>query len=126
MNVKEIFELKNSAFNKAFNSGDVNALVELYAVNAILSPGNGQVLVGRSELEKLFTSFIDGGVHDHTLEILETGSDENMIYQVAKWGAKGEIKDGELPAYGGITTNVLHKNADGTWLTHSHIWNVNQ
>lgn len=121
-----ILEAINITWNTAFNSGDIKGLVSLYAEDAILSPGDGKVLVGRDEIEKLFNSFIDGGVHDHTLEIVESGATDNMMYQVARWGAKGAETNGETPAFGGITTNVLQKNADGQWLAKTHIWNANQ
>lgn len=123
---RSILEAINITWNTAFNNGDIKGLVSLYAVDAILSPGDGKVLVGRNEIEKLFNSFIDGGVHDHTLEIVESGATDNMMYQVARWGAKGAETNGEAPAFGGITTNVLHKNADGQWLSKTHIWNANQ
>lgn len=123
---RSILEAINVTWNAAFNSGDIKGLVSLYAEDAILSPGDGKVLVGREEIEKLFNSFIDGGVHDHTLEIVESGATDNMMYQVARWGAKGAETNGETPAFGGITTNVLQKNADGQWLTKTHIWNANQ
>lgn len=123
---RSILEAINITWNTAFNSGDIKGLVSLYAEDAILSPGDGKVLVGREEIEKLFNSFIDGGVHDHTLEIVESGATDNMMYQVARWGAKGAETNGETPAFGGITTNVLQKNAEGQWLTKTHIWNANQ
>lgn len=126
MSNKSILEAINVAWNKAFNSGDIKALVSLYAEDAILSPGDGKVLVGREEIETLFKSFIDGGVHDHTLEIVEFGATDSMMYQVARWGAKGAETNGEAPAFGGVTTNVLQKNADGQWLSHTHVWNANQ
>lgn len=126
MNNRAVLEAINVAWNTAFNKGDIKGLVSLYAEDAILSPGDGKVVVGRDELAKLFNSFVDGGVHDHTLEIVEAGATDNMMYQVARWGAKGAETNGETPAFGGVTTNVLKKNADGQWLTQTHVWNANQ
>ena len=48
----------NQVWNATFNSGDSTALSMLYSENATLSPGNGQVLVGRKEIAELFKSLI--------------------------------------------------------------------
>lgn len=119
-------EAANAEWNKALNSGDVKGLAALYTENATLSPGNGKVLVGRAEIENLFKSFVDGGVHNHSLEIIEVGGSGKMIYQVARWSAQGAEANGETPSFGGITTSVLEQGSDGTWSTRTHVWNVSQ
>jgi uncharacterized protein (TIGR02246 family) len=119
-----ILESLNSAWNQALNSGNVRALAGLYAENATLSPGNGQTLVGRGEIEKLFKDFVDHGVHDHTIEIVDAGGDDHLLYQVARWNARGAAKDGETPSFGGITTSVFEKGEDGRWLARAHVWNA--
>lgn len=119
-------EAANAEWNKALNSGDVKGLAALYTENATLSPGNGKVLVGRAEIENLFKSFVDGGVHNHSLEIIEVGGSDKMIYQVARWSAQGAEANGETPSFGGITTSVLEQGSDGTWSTRTHVWNVSQ
>jgi len=126
MNYTSIVEAANTEWNKAFNSGNLNSLTALYAENATLSPGDGKALVGRAEIGNLFKSFIDGGVHNHTLEIVEVGGSDKMIYQVARWSAQGAEANGEKPTFGGITTSVLELGADGHWLARTHIWNANQ
>lgn len=119
-------EAANAEWNKALNSGDVKGLAALYTENATLSPGNGKVLVGRAEIESLFKSFVDGGVHNHTLEVIEVGGSDKLIYQVARWSAQGAEANGETPSFGGITTSVLEQGSDGTWSTRTHVWNVSQ
>ncbi len=126
MNNRSIIEAANAEWNKALNSGNVKELAALYTENATLSPGNGVTLVGRAEIEGLFKSFVDAGVHNHTLEIVEVGGSDKMIYQVARWNAEGAEANGETPSFGGITTSVLEQSSDGNWLARTHIWNVNQ
>jgi uncharacterized protein (TIGR02246 family) len=94
MNNRSIIEAANAKWNKALNSGNVKELAALYTENATLSPGNGKTLVGRSEIENLFKGFVDGGVHNHTLEIIEVGGTDKMIYQVARWNAQGAEANG--------------------------------
>ncbi len=119
-------EAANAKWNKALNSGNVKELAALYTENAILSPGNGKTIVGRAEIKNLFKGFVDGGVHNHTLEIIEVGGTGKMIYQVAKWKAQGAEANGKTPSFGGIATSVLQQGSDGNWHTRTHIWNVNQ
>jgi uncharacterized protein (TIGR02246 family) len=126
MKNRSIIEAANAEWNKALNSGNVKGLAALYTENAILSPGNGVTLVGRAEIEVLFKSFVDAGVHNHTLEIVEVGGSDKMIYQVARWNAQGAEVKGETPSFGGITTSLLEQSADGNWLARTHVWNVNQ
>lgn len=122
--IKTIVETANTAWNQALNSGNTKALSGLYAENATLSPGNGKTLTGRTEIENLFKGFVDSGVHNHTLEIIEVGGTDKIIYQVSKWNANGASVDGKKPSFGGITMSVLELGADGKWLARSHVWNA--
>lgn len=126
MNIRSIFDTANTNWNNALNSGNISALAALYAENATLSPGNGKTLKGRVEIATLFQGFVDAGVHNHTLEIVEVGGFENLIYQIAKWNAQGKESNGKCPEFGGITTSVLERSSDGIWLARTHIWNVEQ
>lgn len=119
-----IVESANVAWNKAFNNKDINALVEQYSSSAVLSPGNGEVLRGHEEITALFKSFIDGGVNSHSLEVINAEGSDDVIYQIAKWSASGPEVDGIKPTFGGITTSVLNKTAEGKWVIKSHIWNA--
>ncbi|HEY3326905.1 MAG TPA: SgcJ/EcaC family oxidoreductase [Novimethylophilus sp.] len=122
--IRSTIESINSTWNQALNSGNAAALAALYTEDAKLSPGNGNTLVGRAEIEKLFQSFIDNGVHNHAIEIIEVGGNDRLAYQVARWSANGAEKDGRTPSFGGILMSVLEKQANGTWLSRSHVWNA--
>lgn len=122
--VRSTIEQLNAAWNQALNSGNAMAVAALYTEQATLSPGNGQTLVGRAEIEKLFESFITNGVHNHAIEIVEAGGGDRLAYQVARWSANGAEKDGKKPAFGGILMSVVEKGNDGRWLTRSHVWNL--
>jgi uncharacterized protein (TIGR02246 family) len=126
MNNRLLFEAANAKWDKALNSGNTKSLVALYTENAIISPGNGKTLVGRAQIENLFKGFVDGGVHNHILDIIEVGDSDKTIFQVARWSAQGAESKGEIPSFGGISTSILELNSDGNWLTRLHIWNINQ
>lgn len=121
---RDVVEALNSQWNKAFNSGNPASVASLYDKNAILSPGNGEVLVGQVAIEKLFRSFIENGVHDHTIEVIDIHHDGNTLYEVAKWHAYGVEKDGIKPEFGGILVNVFQIDNNGKWRSHLHTWNT--
>lgn len=123
--VKAVVNTANATWNQALNGGDAHALAAQYAEDATLSPGNGQILVGRAQIEQLFAGFVKGGVRNHQLQLDNAGGDGKLIYQTSKWSANGAAAaDGKLPAFGGVTTSVLEKGADGKWLIRSHVWNL--
>ena len=123
-NVRTVVTGLNSTWNDAFNRGDATAVAALYDEKATLSAGDGKTLVGRAEIEKLFKSFIDAGVHKHTIDIVEVYGNGDFAYEVAKWSAMGREKDGKEPAFGGVLTNVFERGTDGKWKSMSHVWNT--
>lgn len=123
---RAIVEAANTAWNQALNSGNPQALAALYTEDAIVSPGNGQTLAGRAKIEALFRGFVENGVHDHSLDIIKVGGSGKLIYQVARWSARGAAVDGKTPSFGGITSSVLEQDEDGTWRARSHVWNAGQ
>lgn len=122
--LRATLETLNSNWNQALNSGKAAAVAELYTEHAVLSPGNGTTLSGRAAIEKLFQSFVDNGIHNHAIKIIDVGGNERQAYQVARWSANGAEKDGNKPVYGGILMSVIEKDASGKWLSRSHIWNM--
>jgi len=114
----------NTMWNNTFNSGDSTALAALYTGNATLSPGNGEVLIGQEQIGGLFKSFIDNGVHNHTIETIEAYRDNKQIVQLGKWRAEGVDDKKEAISFGGVLMTVIEQNSDGVWLTRSHIWNM--
>jgi len=123
-NVRTVVSGLNSSWNEAFNKGDASAVAALYGERATLSAGDGKTLVGRSEIEKLFKGFIDGGVHEHTIDIVEVYGNGDFAYEVARWSAKGRAKDGKEAGFGGVLTNVFERGTDGKWKSMSHVWNT--
>lgn len=122
--IKTIVEEGNFAWNAALNSGNVHSLVALYAEDATVSAGDGKTIVGRAAIEELFKGFIDNGVHNHSLEIIQVKGSDNMIYQVTKWSANGAETKGIKPSFGGITMSTLLHSDDDEWLIGAHVWNA--
>jgi uncharacterized protein (TIGR02246 family) len=119
-----VVDAANAAWNDALNRGDVDALATLDAADATLSPADGNVVSGLAEIRRLFQGFIDAGVHNHQLETLTAFGDDRRIVQVARWSARAGRGDGSMPTLGGITTNVLERDADGRWRSGVQVWNT--
>lgn len=123
-NIRSTVENANLAWNKALNTGDISSLANLYTEDATISAGDGKTLVGRTAVEKLFNGFIENGVHNHSLEVIQVGGADKMIYQVTKWRANGAETNGIKPSFGGITMSTLLQSDDNVWLISAHVWNV--
>jgi len=121
---EKILQSVNANWNATFNSGDSTKLATLYTENATLSPGNGEVLVGREQISGLFKSFIDNGVHNHSIETIEAYRDNKQIVQLGKWSAESVNDKQETISFGGILMTVIEQDSDGAWLTRSHVWNM--
>jgi len=117
-------EKLNQNWNALFNKGDAKAVAQLYSETAILSPGNGQVLKGQTEVETLFQSYVDGGVHNHAIEVVDSYRDGNTLYQVSNWSASGQEAGGVTPTFGGVVTLISKLNEQGEWKLQLHSWNV--
>ena len=119
----QIVDNANKTWNDTFNSGNSEALAELYSETATLSPGNGEVLVGRLEIAGLFQSFFDNGVHNHTIEPVAIYREQHQIVQVGKWRAEAVDDNQQKNSFGGVLVTVL-QNDNGKWLLRSHVWNM--
>jgi len=124
VNDRQLVEQLNQNWNNLFNSGDAHAVAQLYSETAILSPGNGQILNGQTEIEALFQSFVDSGVHAHQITVVDSFRDGNTLYQISNWSASGKEQEGVTPSFGGIVTIISKLNEQGEWKIQLHSWNV--
>lgn len=120
---KGTVEKLNVEWDKAFNSANASALAAMYHEKAMVSPGNGKVVSGRAEIEKLFKGFFEAGAHNHKIDIVAVHGSGNLMHQVARWTANGPEKEGKKPAWGGVLTSTFEK-IDGKWQAVSHVWNA--
>jgi ketosteroid isomerase-like protein len=120
----EVVKQANATWNQFFNQGDSIQLANLYAEDATLSPGNGQILTGVSEISGLFQSFMDNGVNHHSIELVNVYEQGEQLVQLGKWSAQGKNAENQTIEFGGVLMTVLMKNQAGEWKVHSHVWNM--
>lgn len=121
---KSIIKNGNLAWNSALNTGNISGLAALYAQDATVSAGDGQIIVGRAAIEQLFNAFKKNGVHNHNLEIIQVEGADKMISQISKWSANGAETNGVKPSLGGITMSTIIQNDYDEWLICAHVWNT--
>jgi len=126
MNNQQLAEQLNQQWNTLFNQGDSLAVAALYSETALVSPGNGEIIKGQTAIATLFQGFIEGGVHNHTIEVVESYRYNDTLYQVAKWQASGQAQEGVTPVFGGIVTLISQRNVHGEWVLQVHTWNMKQ
>lgn len=123
---QEVVNSANEQWNTAFNNSDLEALTDLYAARATLSPGDGNVLNGQQEIAGLFEGFFANGLHNHQIDTIATYSADGQVTQLANWSADVEGEDGEIQTFKGVLVTVLQQNDQGEWEVVSHIWNMAQ
>jgi uncharacterized protein (TIGR02246 family) len=121
---KQTVQRLNADWNAAFNRKDAAGLAALYHEKAVVSPGNGQAVVGRAEIQKLFQGFFDAGAHNHAIEVIAAGGQGDMLWEVAKWSANLPEKDGRKPVMSGILVQNFQRMPGNRWQSASHVWNA--
>ena len=102
----------SALFTGYFNSGDLDALVDLYENNAILLPEPGKPVSGHDQIRAALEAFVSTGlkIEVKTHAVHETDRTA-LIY--SKW----TLSDGQggAPVMAGNTVEVVGKQPDGTW-----------
>ena len=114
----------NAAFDQAFNSKNVEAIAQLYDVNAVVMPAPaGEPVVGVSAIQTFFAGLIAAGVIEHQLTLADAVEDGNLAYQRGNWAGAMVDESGVKQTFGGNVHLVYRKQADGGWKAVTHIWN---
>ncbi len=102
-------------FERAFNAGDLDALVDLYEPDAALIPQPGTVVHGKDEIGPALQQFLDlgGTISLETKEVIEVG---DLAYLANRWSLTGTGPDGSALDMGALTAEVARRQPDGTWL----------
>jgi uncharacterized protein (TIGR02246 family) len=102
------------AFGEAFNAGDVDALLALYAPDASLVPQPGQVVSGTAALRAALAGFLAlrGQMTLETRAIVVAG---DLAQTHGQWTLSGTAPDGSPLQMAGRSAEVLRRQPDGTW-----------
>jgi ketosteroid isomerase-like protein len=107
-------------WDAAFNAGDAAGLSKSYTKDAVILPAGGETVTGPAGAEKLFGSFIKGGLKNHKVTVQGGDGEGDSGYVYGRWQV--DAGDKKLA---GHWVNVL-KREDGQWRTALHTWNLDQ
>lgn len=96
-------------FERAYNSGNVEDIVALYEPGAVLVSG-GELISGHEGLRNAYTAFLASGARMKldTRAVIE--SSEGLAVLHGAWSL------GPPSATHGLSTEVVRRQADGSWM----------
>ena len=105
----------HALFEDAFNLGDVEAIAALYEPGAVLIV-DGDHVIGRENIRKAFESLVTrrGRMTLETRAIVETRLGLAVLH--GDWVVEPPAGTGSEFATRGLSTEVVRKQPDGTWL----------
>lgn len=108
-------EAVHQLFALAFNARDLDALVALYEPDATLVPQPGQTASGHAAIQEAFRGFLAiRGPFE--LRHQQTIQSPTIALLFSHWRLTGTDPDGNAVELMGQTTDVVRRQADGSWL----------
>ena len=99
---------------EALNAGDLEAAVALYEPNASFVQQPGQVVTGRAAIREVMQGFLAVKPKLKIEVNAVQGGDVALLR--SKWSLNGTGPDGKPVTMSGNGTEVVRRQADGTWL----------
>lgn len=118
--VRAAVEAGNKKFMSAVEKHDAAALGALYSTSAEAFPPNGDIVRGRTAIQKMWQGVLDSGVASADLATVEVQADGNLAYEVGTYTMNG--KDGKPLDKGKYV--VVWMKEGGDWKIHRDIWNT--
>jgi uncharacterized protein (TIGR02246 family) len=103
------------ALLKAFNAGDIDATVACYEPQACFVLKSGHVARGAVELREMFqtTMSYKPDLKLDISKIIPAGDDLALV--IVKWTSRTVSSSGETKVWAGTATDIVRRQADGTW-----------
>jgi uncharacterized protein (TIGR02246 family) len=116
-------EASNKQFAEAFNKGDAAALANMYTMDARVLPPNGEMVEGRSNIEKFWQGAMCAGMKMVSLETVDVETHGNVVVEIGRYTAT-------MHGAGGTTTTdkgkyvVVWKREGESWKLAVDIFNT--
>jgi uncharacterized protein (TIGR02246 family) len=115
-------ETSNAGWAAAFNAGDTGALSAFYAEDATVVAPSMEIVSDRAEIGKFWAAQYSAGIRDFQVETVNLRADGDRVYQTAVWSATVNLHGHHGHAVDGEITNVLERQADGSWKIQLQHW----
>ena len=99
----------------AINAGDVDAAVAYYEPGAVLVSERGMTVTGTDAIREVLSGFL-AIKPKMTIEVPLVIESGEMALLHSKWTTVGTDADGNQVDFAGQATEVVRRQADGTWL----------
>jgi uncharacterized protein (TIGR02246 family) len=106
----------HQAWEKAYNSGDVDALLERYEPDATVFPQPGNPVTGRDAIREALVPFLalGGQIQLRTAAVIESG---DLAVAYSDWSLTGGTDPAGTPVnIEARSTDVMRRQSDGSWL----------
>jgi uncharacterized protein (TIGR02246 family) len=114
---RQAIEAAVTRYVAASNRGDADALMELYAEDAVLLPPDHEPIEGREAIGEFWRQGTDQGLEVSTLRV---DSDGKLGYLVGRYRLPATDTE---PADSGKYVMCLERQTDGSWKLTADIWN---
>lgn len=116
---KEAIETAGQTFVMAMNKGDSITLANCYTTDAKMMGPNTKSVIGRTEIRKVFSSWIKAGMPTFTMKTIDIWGNEDMMAAEEEWAFSD--KDGKILDSG--KSIELFKMEDGKWRLYRDCYN---
>ena len=114
--------INNKTWEIAYNSGDTDALARLYSQDAIVVPPSLEILNAPEKIRDYWTNQMLTGTDSFRVQTINISLEDDVIYQTAVWIAT-VTSNGIATDLEGEMTNVIVRQADGSWKIQLQSWN---
>jgi uncharacterized protein (TIGR02246 family) len=103
-----------NAFESAFNTGDIDQVMQLYEAECVLVPTPGQIVTGTAAIREALLGFlaVRGQIKLQSRRVLVSG---DVALLNGHWDLNGTGADGAPVSLSGDTSEVIRRQSDGTW-----------
>ena len=104
----------HARFAAAYNAGDLEGLLALYEPDAAMVPEPGRVVAGTAAIREVLEGFLAlrGTIALVTGTVVRAG---DLALLHGTWTLQGTGADGSPVSLGGRTSEVVRRQADGSW-----------
>jgi uncharacterized protein (TIGR02246 family) len=101
-------------FEAAFNTGDIEQVMALYEPDCVLVPEPGQQVAGTAAIRDALLGFlaVKGKIKYASKRVLVNG---DIALVNGHWDLNGTGPDGSPVSMSGDTSEIIRRQADGTW-----------
>lgn len=120
---ESVIAASNAGWESAVNGGNADQLAAIYAADATVIAPSMEIVSAHEEIGKFWAAQHAAGIRGFRVETVNLRADGDLLYQTAVWSARVQHHGGHAGhAVDGEMTNVLERQADGSWKIRLQHW----